>query len=445
MLVGVGAAFFISAAPAVALPTGSLQPVAGPAGCIGATDLAGTCTVGRALDLPAAVTVSVRDQSAYVASFFSDAVAVFRRETTGSLSQLPGPAGCVSATGEGGTCASARALDGAASATVSPDGTYVYVASRVSQAVAVFARDLTTGALTQLAGTQGCVSETGSEGCADAPLPLGGANSVAVSPDGAHLYVGSFVGDVISVFSRGADGSLTQTSCISQTGEGGCSDGRSLQQVFTVATSPDGRNVYATAWGSDTLVVFGRDSTTGTLTQLPEVAGCISQTGAEGCTDGSGLDATHDVKVSPDAKHVYVASNESDAITIYSRATSGELSFKSCMSHLGAEGCVPAAGIDGVQGLDISADGTSVHTASVASSAVASFGRNAKTGALKQFEGTAGCVSETGTEGACQDGRGLLAAAWVALSPDGKLSYVAGAASDAVTSYIRTTTRGRGK
>ena len=42
---------------------------------------------------------------------------------------------------------------GARSAAVSPDNTYVYVASQIGNAVAVFSRD-TTGALTQLPGPQ---------------------------------------------------------------------------------------------------------------------------------------------------------------------------------------------------------------------------------------------------------------------------------------------------
>ena len=51
--------------------------------------------------------------------------------------------------------------------TVSPDGKSVYVASESSGAVAVFDR-AADGALTQKAGTAGCVSETGSGGvCAD--------------------------------------------------------------------------------------------------------------------------------------------------------------------------------------------------------------------------------------------------------------------------------------
>ena len=51
-------------------------------------------------------------------------------------------------------------------------------------------RNTTTGAITQPAGTAGCVSETGAGPCADGH-GLDGPCSVAVSPDGKSVYVAS--------------------------------------------------------------------------------------------------------------------------------------------------------------------------------------------------------------------------------------------------------------
>ncbi len=81
-------------------------------------------------------------------------------------------------------------LDGAVWVAVSPDGVQVYVASVVDDAVAVFTRDVTSGALT-FAGVQK------GEG-----KGLNGANSVAVSPDGRHLYVTGGDSDAVAVFQR---------------------------------------------------------------------------------------------------------------------------------------------------------------------------------------------------------------------------------------------------
>jgi Lactonase, 7-bladed beta-propeller len=108
------------------------------------------------------VETSADGTSIYSAAAISDAVNVFARDrSSGRLT----PRGCISDAGTEG-CADGRALDGAIAAAVSPDGKNVYVTSRVSDAVAVFARNTATGALSQLSGTSGCVSEGGLGGCA---------------------------------------------------------------------------------------------------------------------------------------------------------------------------------------------------------------------------------------------------------------------------------------
>ena len=66
-----------------------------------------------------------------------------------------------------GPCADGHGLDCATAVAVSPDGKSVYVASASSDAVARLNRNTTTGAITQPAGTAGCVSETGAGPCAD--------------------------------------------------------------------------------------------------------------------------------------------------------------------------------------------------------------------------------------------------------------------------------------
>jgi DNA-binding beta-propeller fold protein YncE len=51
---------------------------------------------------------------------------------------------------------------------------------------------------------------------------------------------------------------------------------------------------------------------------------------------------------------------------------------------------------------------------------------------LAQKEGVDGCVTEDGLNGSCQDGRGLVAPAEIALSPDGRNAYVTTARSESV-------------
>jgi DNA-binding beta-propeller fold protein YncE len=144
--------------------TGALRQLPGRAGCVN-SDGSRRCARGRALLAPAAVALSPEGANAYVASAFSDAVAVFARDpVNGALRQLVGRAGCVNADGSEG-CARGRALSEPVSVAVSPDARSVYVASFASDGAATFGRDSMTGALRQLAGRAGCVNLGGSQGC----------------------------------------------------------------------------------------------------------------------------------------------------------------------------------------------------------------------------------------------------------------------------------------
>jgi 6-phosphogluconolactonase (cycloisomerase 2 family) len=98
---------------------------------------------------------------------------------------------------------SARTLDGATDVDVSGDGRNLYVAARVSGAVATFLRDPAAGVLTQLGGENGCISGGGADGCRlSTSDSLRGARGVAVSPDGRTVYAGAFRASALSVLRR---------------------------------------------------------------------------------------------------------------------------------------------------------------------------------------------------------------------------------------------------
>ena len=75
-----------------------------------------------------------------------------------------------------GPCANGHGLLAPFGVAVSRAGQSVYIASINSNAVARLNRNTTTGAITQPAGTAGCISETGAGPCAD--------GHGLVSPDG---------------------------------------------------------------------------------------------------------------------------------------------------------------------------------------------------------------------------------------------------------------------
>ncbi len=375
---------------------GTLVQKPGQAGCISDTG-AGRCRDGTALDGASSVAISPDGKSGYVTSIFSGAVAVFDRTSNGRLVQKPGRGGCFSE-GGAGPCVKGRMLNSAQSVAVSPDGLSAYVAggSGAPEGVAVFDR-AEDGTLTQKPGTTGCISNVG--GSCVLGRNLGNPQAVTVSPDGKSAYVASSDtgGSGVEVFDRAEDGTLTQkpglAGCISVTDAFSnldCVEGTALGRAESVAVSPDGLSAYVAAPDPDggfgeevsggAVAMFDRTSN-GRLIQKPDPVGCISASGLGPCIDGTGLAGAQSVAVSPDGLSAYVASEQSNALTVFDRAPNGTLAQKpgtaGCIRDTTTAGlqCVDGTALAGPASIAVSPDGLSVYVASEASAAVAVFDR----------------------------------------------------------------------
>ena len=240
--------------------TGAITQPPGTGGCISENG-AGTCVDGRGLNGVSGVAVSPDGKSVYAASLTIHAVARFdRNTTTGAITQPDGEAGCISQTGEG-PCADGHGLRGAWGVAVSPDGNSVYVASYDSDAVALFNRDA-TGAITQPADAAGCISETGAGPCANGH-GLMYPQSVAVSADGKSVYATSVDSNAVTRFNRNTTtGAISQpvatAGCVSETGAGLCANGHALDMPYSVAVSPNGQSVYVASRGSNAVARLNR-------------------------------------------------------------------------------------------------------------------------------------------------------------------------------------------
>jgi DNA-binding beta-propeller fold protein YncE len=369
--------------------TGALTQLPSPHGCISEDGSGGLCTDGKALSDPVAVAVSPDGRNVYVASFQRDpvslsALSVFARDAkTGALTQLPDALGCLSDDGTGGLCTDGDGLAGVRSVAVSNDGRHVYVASEQSDAVAVFLRDAATGALTQPPAPLGCNSHDGSGGACQDDKALDGAHSVAASNDGKHVYVASERSMAVAAFSRdAATGALTQlpeeAGCVSEDGTGGaCTDGAGLFNPIALAVSPNGRQVYVVSTIRGELAVLSRDRKTGTLTQLPPPQGCVSEDGSGGlCADGHEIADAFSVAVSPDSRHVYVASRDDDAVAVFAqKIRTGVLTQlpdpEGCIGDEGGGLCTDGRALDAPRSVAVSRDGRHVYAASQGSGAVA--------------------------------------------------------------------------
>jgi len=331
---------------------------------------------------------------------------------------------------------------------VSRDGKSVYVAGAESNAVAAFARDRDTSTLAQLAGAEACVSDDGSGGaCTDGDAldrPVG----LAVPRDGNQVYATAGDSTSIAVLARnerptGTVGALTPATCLSET-DAACTPQPLLGAAIGVVISPDGRHAYVAAQGPGAVHAFKRNARTGVLTPLSGLDGCVSRDGSGGaCRTGRGLGGARALAISQDGRNVYVASEFGSAIAVFARdRKTGALrqleGLDGCITEGGSPGtCAAGRAILSPRGIAVSRDGKSVYVGSAGSDAVAVFARDRRTGRLTQLAGTAGCVSETGTGGACADGKALRNAGAVAVSNDGRSVYVASFSSGAVAVFAR--------
>ncbi|MDG2304233.1 MAG: beta-propeller fold lactonase family protein [Candidatus Binatia bacterium] len=429
--------------------TGALTQLAGTDGCVSDGGSSGNCVDAEALDGIQGLTVSNNGLSLYAASDLSDGVVVFLRTGSGALIQQAGTSGCVTDDGSGGACADGRALQGARDVALDKKAKHLYVAAPGDDAIAVFARDK-TGTILQLAGTDGCVSDDGTGGECAIGVALDGARSVTVGPKGKFVHATSLHDDAVTVFARDKKtGVLTQLpgtdGCVSEDGTGGlCVNGRALDFPTDVAVSPKGDSLYVAAVGSSAVSIFARDKKTGILSQLVGTAGCISEDGTGGnCTDGRGLAGAFGVTVSKDGKFVYVAARDGNAVAAFARDKStGALSqlagTDGCISEDGSGGeCADGTNLTGALSVVLSRDGKNAYVASNVSDAVAIFSRDKKTGVLAQFAGTEACISDDGSGGACADGTALVEASSVIVTRNGKSVYVASPTSDAISAFDR--------
>jgi DNA-binding beta-propeller fold protein YncE len=364
--------------------TGALSQAKGTAGCIAAKG-AGGCAKAIGLDGPNSVAVSADGHNVYATSRTANSITVFRRDgKTGALTQLPGSSGCIAGVPLPG-CGSGRALLGPDVVTISPNGANnVYVGSFFGNEVAVFARNRDGGALTQPGGSGGCIAETTSSGCA-VGIALGAPEGMAISPSGAWVYVASALSNAVAVLARDpASGALSQardgSGCIVDVALSGCTTGFELSGANAVAAAPNG-DVYVTSLLSNSVDSFSRSTPAATLAQLSGPSGCLVYLRAVGCSFGRALSAPEGVVVSPDGKNVYAASFASGAIVVADRnRSSGAIAQKpnlaGCVASASLPGCQRAKALRGVSSIALSPDGRFLYSTSFGSNAVDIFRRN---------------------------------------------------------------------
>ncbi len=250
---------------------------------------------------------------------------------------------------------------------VSPDGRHVYVAGEDDSSVAVFRRNWFSGELEFVQAVFDGVD--GVEG-------LGGANALAITPNGRYLYVGAAFGSAVAAFRRNHDGTLEFIEAEFD-GEGPVTG---LASTVWVSVSRDGRNVYASGFSANSIVVFRRNPD-GSLDYL--------ETHTEGVDGVTGLAGAFGHAVT--GRHVYVTGLIGSSVAIFERnRADGTLEFVSSITD-GVDG---VDGIGGARSAALSRNGKHLYVSGLFDSAVGVFRRDRRSGELSfieaEFEGVDG-------------------------------------------------------
>lgn len=165
----------------------------------------------------------------------------------------------------------------------------------------------------------------------------------------------------------------------------------------------------------------------GSIGQLPGASGCVTQSGNSGCARGRALANPFATAVSPDGRNVYVSGGVGSlgAIGAFKRnAKTGALTELAgragCVFRFRSRVCGTGRGLETPAAIAVSRDGKLVVTAAVNGHAIGVY-RRSVTGSLT----AAGCF-QTRAQTGCREAPALTEAAGLAFSPNGKLLAVAG-------------------
>lgn len=238
------------------------------------------------------VAVDSTGRTAAVISYHGSQVAAFPLQADGSLGAR---STLLTHTGLLGPNARRQDKPHPHSVTFSPDNRFVYVCDLGLDRIFHYRLEPTTATLTP-------VGETAS-------APGAGPRHSKFSADGRHFYVINELNSTVDVFTAdAASGALTRVQAIGTLppgymGENICAE---------IRLSPDGRYVYGSNRGHDSLAVFVRDDASGRLALVE-----IVPTGGK---------HPRNFNLSPDGRWLVCANKDSDNVTVFARdAASGRL------------------------------------------------------------------------------------------------------------------------
>ncbi len=234
---------------------------------------------------------------------------------------------------------------------LSPDGAHLYVTTLTDRSVVWFDVDGSNGQLSYAGMVDN--NTVGAENAA-----LDGAWSIVISDDGRHVYVGAQNDAAISHFSRNtSDGSLSYVDRVDNAGAG-----NALTYLRTLRLSPDGNHLYAAGKNANAVAWFSVDGATGTLAYQGKVS-----------TADNGLSflmGPSDLAFSDDGSRLYVTADFGQALFAFSRnPATGALSLIGSLK----EGVGQVSGLNAPSSVRLSPDGAHLYVTARAESTLAEF------------------------------------------------------------------------
>ena len=266
-------------------------------GVLGVTGLAGARALAESPD----------GRHIYVVGAFSNAIALFERDADpGSVDYGRLSFRGMVQNGVGGVTSMEAPID----LVVSGDGLHVYALGNESDAVVVFLRNPNPGSggfgqlQFQLAYRDGIGGIDGIEG----------PRSLALSADGAHLYVLGAEEAAIAHLARDAGSGELAPVAVYRDGQAGVSG---LAEASRLRLTGDGLHLYLASAAEAAIVHFLRDDLDGALA----FASLIGNGDPAPITGGQvlGLAGVSDVLVSPDGAQLYAVSSIDSALTVFER------------------------------------------------------------------------------------------------------------------------------
>jgi len=292
----------------------------------------------------------------YAVSPTENSIAAFKRGADGKLSYIEAHRNGV---------LGVAGMSGARAMAMTTDRRHVYVVSEFSNALVTFARDDTAASANYGKLAYAGVLQHAVAGVDGLQQPL----AVAVSPDGAHVYVLSNGGSTLAVFRRNPNSgsaSFGQLTYVTRyTGAAGASSG--LEGARSMAFDAAGTNLYVLGSAPGTLAQFVRTAASGEL--------ALGVRLVQGGSGGTGLAGAQRVRLTPDGTQLVVA-GAGDASVSHFTLTAGVPAFAGRIANgdaVLAGGLV--SGLAGASDVFVPIGGTQLYSTGATDAALAGFDR----------------------------------------------------------------------